>query len=220
MRLQSPYPWTYLDRSFPRAFLKSLRKSIPRKIDAHWGSIDRDIQKAAEEIFSSNQTAIVDSAAQGHVLMTSYILASYRTLLSHSLTETEAMEVISSAFSSYGEFWMKWGMKLALFFSKDPMRMIKRFAESRGKATYGASFQIENEGDGNSTYTSSVKRCGYYDFFKRNGCPELTGIMCRWDLNWANQISKDKHGIIFERPTTIATGDEACRFSFKRSQAD
>jgi hypothetical protein len=81
---------------------------------------------------------------------------------------------------------------------------------------YGNKFVIEQEGDGKPFFSSNVKQCAYHEFFKANHAPELTKVFCSWDRLWANEIKPLRHGIKFERPTTLAEGDVECRFEFER----
>lgn len=220
MNWMAPHRWAYLDRRFPTAFLRSLKTNLPEDVWYDWPSLRAEISSAAEKIFFDNRSSILDPAAQGHILMTSYILAAYRVLMAYSLSRDEILNVLTRSFSSYGAFWMKWGMRLGLKFSRNPMAMISTFAERRGISAYGKSFEIQSEGDQRQFYSSNVTKCGYHEFFKKNGVPELTPVMCSWDLIWAAQIEPRKHGITFDRPSTIAAGGDMCRFRFRRSQSD
>lgn len=62
-----------------------------------------------------------------------------------------------------------------------------------------------------------VTRCLYGDFFRRHDAPELTELYCAWDLNWASEVSPAKHGMRFERPSTLAAGKNSCDFVFVRT---
>jgi hypothetical protein len=51
---------------------------------------------------------------------------------------------------------------------------------------------------------------------KANGAPELTLAFCTFDNLWGDLLKGDDYRVRFERPTTIAAGDDSCRFEFWR----
>ena len=56
----------------------------------------------------------------------------------------------------------------------------------------------------------------FAEFFHRNGAPEVTATLCALDDIWAEELRKPGYGVHFERPTTLAKGDDACRFQFTK----
>jgi hypothetical protein len=69
-----------------------------------------------------------------------------------------------------------------------------------------------DEGD---LFTSTVTRCSNVEVFTALGCPELGKLGCDHDLAGYPSIA-DRHDFEFRRPTTIAKGDDVCRFRFYR----
>ncbi len=66
----------------------------------------------------------------------------------------------------------------------------------------------------------NIERCLFNEFFRRNGAPEITSVLCAVDHVWVDELSKPEYGVRFERPTTLARGDDACRFQFTKTQRD
>ena len=64
--------------------------------------------------------------------------------------------------------------------------------------------------------TTRINKCLFNDFFRQHGAPELTSIFCALDSMWIDELHQPKYGVRFERPTTLAGGDDACRFQFSR----
>jgi hypothetical protein len=44
-------------------------------------------------------------------------------------------------------------------------------------------------------------------------------IFCALDSVWIDELHQPRYGTRFARPTTLAKGDDACRFQFSRSPA-
>lgn len=89
-----------------------------------------------------------------------------------------------------------------------------------GEQLFGSGFnyvQAVRETDRSFTH---IKKCFFNDFFRQHGAPELTSIFCALDLVWIDELHQPKYQVRFERPTTLAKGDDACRFQFSRRQLD
>ena len=61
-----------------------------------------------------------------------------------------------------------------------------------------------------------IERCFFNDFFRENRAPEVTSLYCALDKVWADVLEEQRYGVRFERPTTLANGDDACRFRFHK----
>ena len=85
---------------------------------------------------------------------------------------------------------------------------------------YGEGFTFVEEVPSLDRYTMRVTRCFYHEFFTAQGQPQLTRLFCAWDLTWINEVSEQKHGVRFERSTTIAADGPDCPFTSHRVNAD
>ena len=74
---------------------------------------------------------------------------------------------------------------------------------------------VQDVQDAERSFTN-IHRCFYNDFFRANGAPEVTPIFCAMDYLWAEELEKPQYGVRFERPTTLARGDDMCRFQFTK----
>lgn len=148
--------------------------------------------------------------------MACYILASDRVLQRYGDSRDEILTMIEKSFSQFDRQAQKESIRESLENADDPMETMVENSERKMQESYGDIFEIEPEGDGEQFYSSTVRQCGYHEFFESYGVPELTQVMCAWDRNWADEIDPEEHGIEFKRPTTIAAGDDACRFEFHR----
>ena len=91
--------------------------------------------------------------------------------------------------------------------------------KSRGEASFGRSFRYVDDVRDDRRVFVNIERCLFNEFFRRNGAPEVTPILCSLDNVWADELSKPRYGVRFERPTTLAKGDDACRFQFTKTEA-
>jgi hypothetical protein len=69
------------------------------------------------------------------------------------------------------------------------------------------------------TALGALNKCLFNDFFRAHGAPELTSIVCTLDSIWIEELHRPPYKVRFERPTTLARGDDACRFQFSRTTA-
>ncbi len=203
-KLETKYALDWQDKSFIKSFAKNI-KSFSAK----------ERQSAEErfiEIFNSQKNYISDKQSQSHLLMCSFALAVFENLNLKKNQEGSIQE-LTTALKQFGGKYIQWSMKIMLWIKQDKKKFIENAAIEKSRATYGESFEIM-ELRAENTFSSIVKKCGYYEFFKRNGIPELTKIFCEWDSLWADEINKQNCGVRFERPTTLANNDEDCRFEF------
>jgi hypothetical protein len=67
--------------------------------------------------------------------------------------------------------------------------------------------------------TSSVILAAYQHLSPVVGAPRLltmTPLFCALDKVWAEALEQPQYGVRFERPTTLARGDDVCRFQFHK----
>jgi hypothetical protein len=90
----------------------------------------------------------------------------------------------------------------------------------RGEQLFGPDFvYVQAVQESNQSFTH-INKCLFNDFFRAHGAPELTTIFCILDSVWIDELHKPSYKIRFERPTTLARGDDACRFQFSKTTAD
>ena len=162
---------------------------------------------------------MVDGKTHPHLRLTACVLASYQALASGPLDQKQAMELVEDAFVSIGRTTLKLYTQAILMFSKDPFLAITNAGKKRVIEQYGGAWEFRLEETENS-FTMTSTKCFYHDFFTAAGAQHLTRIFCSWDENWIKPIDPTKHGILFERPTTIGLGGNECPFIFKRVVAN
>jgi hypothetical protein len=168
-------------------------------------------------IYEANAGMLEDEMSQAHLRMTSLVPASYRALLSRMAPPERILDILKIAFKEPFSAEMKPGFRQWLDTTPDPLKGMADGAKARATWQYGKTFEFEHEGEGDGDYfASNVKRCFYHSFFVANGAPELTPVFCEWDSIWTEEIVPARHGIRFDRPTTLGYGGDMCRFQFRK----
>ena len=85
----------------------------------------------------------------------------------------------------------------------------------QGQRMYGKSMEFADENTDDSA-DMLVTRRAFHQFFVDQGEPSLTVLICAWDRNWMDVIDQSNRPVRTERPTTISTGGDCCRFRFIR----
>jgi hypothetical protein len=158
---------------------------------------------------------IVDEAAVHHLRLTTLVLASYRTLTGH-LPAAGVRELLDAAFNEPLRDAVREGTAQALDASADPFQAMVELTRSRELQFFGRGFTFDRPRDDDTAYFSDVRRCLYHDYLSDHGAPELTTIFCEFDASWIGAIDPARHGLSFERATTLGRGGALCPFHFRR----
>jgi len=179
------------------------------------------LEKLYAEAIDQNQSAVGDDRrGRSHLAQAAFVLASYRSVLpwlgnnSHAAIEM-IRQPLGDGASKLQELLIQW----RLLFSRDVLETGAAALRSM-EIDWGSSWEVdhvtERSAEGQlQAATSTVKRCFYADFFKRNGTPELTYLFCAWDRAYFDSIPA-KYNVRFDRPKTIADGDDVCLFKLRR----
>jgi len=205
----------WVEQSFRKQYLRALRDRLNKILPSQKNEACHEIERLAGELSERNKAMIIDKASRTDLGMTTIVLASDCVLQPHINERETVINLLQDAFASVGQRWIKLYIRLMLRFSRDPFRTMIGVSQKRAKK-YNETFTFEYDGDGKTWFTSTVKKCFYYDFFVANDAPELTRVFCAGDKNWFDEIDPTRHGFKFERPTTIGYGGSECPFQFKR----
>ena len=80
----------------------------------------------------------------------------------------------------------------------------------------GEAFGFEWPRDDATAYHVEIRSCAFVRFCAAEGMPEVGPLLCEFDASWIEAIDTPRHRLRFVRPTTIAWGDDRCRFYFDR----
>lgn len=158
---------------------------------------------------------VPDEAARINTKYVAAVLAGYRAL-DGSRPDADLIGTLTSAFVEPMAPWVRQGTRALLDAADDPFAAMVALARAREIDDFGAAFDFEHPEDDARTFRADVRRCGYHDFFVAHGAPELTPVLCAFDLSWIEAIDPARHGFTFTRSTTIGTGGRTCPFRFAR----
>ncbi len=205
---------------------KFLRK-LASELDAHYANETRGRQKKQEmlgrirdtalQLFDEGKGTLPDK--QAHMIRgaCSLVLAAYRIVKDQSHDQQQAFTLVMAAFQQTYQGMGKFIMRPLLWVSRDPVKTLSSSERLRSwsQSMYGSSMGFDQAVDADG-YTLIVNRCAFHQFFIDHDEPLLTPLVCAWDRNWMDVVDSANRPVRVERPTTISTGADACRFRFVR----
>jgi len=203
------------DLRFQKEYLRRLQNRLCELGLVEAGELIRKINREIDRSMVEYSYLLVDEKTQPHLRLTACVLASYQALSSGLLDRTQALDLVEEVFVSIGRKTLKLYTQAILMFSQDPFSAITGAGTKRAMQQYGEAWEFRFEGT-QSSFTMTSTRCFYHDFFTAAGAQQLTRVFCSWDENWIRPIDPTKHGVSFERPTTMGYGGKECPFIFKR----
>jgi len=182
------------------------------------------IEARVGPIVAQNEDRATDEVSKRNLLFTSLVLAGYRELRDLLGEGPPAVDLLRDSMTEL--FRPRLREYIRQRFDVDPdrpgeafQRVAANFLE-RGKSGFGAGFSYEQEVQTERQSFVNVTDCLFLDFFRANGAPELTPVLCAMDAVWADEFNRGPYNISFERPTLMSRGDDKCRFQFTRSDED
>jgi len=198
----------------------------PQVTDLHgrcWEEIETAVRGRMTTLTEQNEARMIDAPSRQWVLLASTILATYRELQPLVGDGQALLSMLSKAMAA--PFKERLTAYIAGRFGisqEAPEEAFSRVAENfkaRGEERFGRGYTyVQEVQDGTHSFIN-VHKCLFNDFFRANGAAEVTPIFCAMDNLWAEELEKPQYGVRFERPTTLAGGDDMCRFQFTKTTA-
>ena len=207
--------------AFRGAVLRSLRERVAKEAGRPWEAVERQIDREVDWLMRQNEGFAVDLASSRWLGRAAVVLAAYRALCSIDRLASRAIEELRGAVVEQfghqvdGYLTERFGIE-----HDKPQEAFARISENfqkRGEARFGSAFRYEWEVRDEARNFVNIRRCGYHDFFRTNGAPEVTSVFCTLDIAWADEMRRRNYPVRFERPTTLAQGSDACRFQFTKA---
>lgn len=203
------------DRRFEKAFMKALRRSLPQRITDS-AALAQKIGTDAKDQWHADPKSYQDEATRGHHWAACLVLAADRILRASLPDHRERRMAIESALLEPGARQIRFFTRLMLLFSQDRFKTLADYAERRVPPRYGGAFSFMTLESTNDAFVQGVSKCFYNDYFRAHGAPDLIQVFCAFDKLWIDEIKASRDKVRFDRPTTLANGDDFCRFAFKR----
>lgn len=205
------------------SFFAQLEKRVEGLLPEGSGLFDTTIEAETSALIESNHHLAVDPAADNLIAYTSFILASYRVLITTGIASDQSREILGRIMIRIAQERLKDHMGnrfgLSPVQKKGAFETVAANFKPFGEKMYGAAFRYEQEVRDNARIFVNIRTCLFHDFLLANGAPELNRLFCNLDNLWAEALEKD-YGVFFTRPTTLADGGDMCRFRFFRHAPD
>jgi hypothetical protein len=203
-------------RFWRRSFLGHLRCHLHTARLNDVDALVREVGREATSIYETSPKP--DRGRKGHMIvgMCSLVLATYRVVHAKTNDATLAFQTVQQSMENTFRTPVRLMLWCYMKLWRDPVAKLSRmnFAK-RGQKAYGKSMEFDQEHTADGL-DMLVRRCSFHQFFVDHGVPGLTLAVCNWDRNWMDLFNDSNRPIRTERPTTISTGGDCCRFRFIR----
>ena len=217
MRLQFGNPViNVLGYFFIRNCRRELRRKAPGAELSDADLLVARIRDHTQQVFDRSAMALPDPQARVIYAYCSLLLAAFREFRAETGDAAGAYAFAGKVFQQTLERPMRWLIKLWLWLVRDPVGFLSRWSLLRlFQRNQGTSMEFAEEKT-NDTVVLVVNRCAYHKFFVDHGEPTLTPVLCMFDRVWMEIIDRSSRPVRMERPSTISTGGDSCRFRFIR----
>jgi hypothetical protein len=179
-------------------------------------ALESDIKRQAQALFADRVDSLPDKKGRTVLAMCSLVLASYRSLKERLDDPTLAFDTVRLTFEQTYAKPMQWSYRLWLRMFRDPVAKLQGMSMAKyGRRMYGKSMEFVDEKTDDGA-DMLVTKCAFHQFFVDHGEPSLTLLICAWDRNWMDVLDQSARPVRTERPSTISTGGDCCRFRFIR----
>ncbi len=182
-------------------------------------AIQRSIHKDALNLAKHAESLAVDAQGKEHLEFAASILASVHKLQG-LLGGCEAArqfvgDALVSSFKLRAAEYVVRRLGVNLDSPQTALPTIAANFIPRGDVLFGKGFRYACERSSPSEFCARIDSCLFDAFFRTMNAPEMTQLLCRLDIVWADALELNCPSIRFDRPTTLAQGDDTCRFLFR-----
>jgi len=207
---------SFMANAWGRSFLRHCAGELKQNLPDPRGTVRR-IQKDAESRFWECEDTLPDKQTKSLIASCCLVLAAYRDLQSQC-AEDQAFEIVRRAVYRTYQTPMRFMARVWLWLTRDPVKRLgQQWWKKQSQRMYGAGMQFDQEETADSV-DLLVRRCAFHQFFVERGEPALTRVFCEWDRNWMDIVNEPGRQLRTERPTTISTGGDCCRFRIVRAE--
>lgn len=203
-----------------RSFLRCLDREVAAAGLAIHGEFGTRVRQHAAEI--ARRHPAPDAPSRFIVDGCALVLATFQEMVAGGASRQDAFEVVRRAvLDSYrGPMTLVGrGYRLVFWFSSDPVRTLGRLTPRAlrwGQRVFGRAMEFDSSVH-HGRVEWHITRCPFHEFFLAEGEPVLTRVFSQLDLLWMEEASRSRRPIGAERPETLSTGGERCRFCFVRT---
>src|SRR5262245_4358627 len=201
---------------FLRNCRRELRMQAPGDEPPDADLLAARIRDHTQRVFDASVMAHRDPQARVIYAYCSLMLAAFREFRAETGDAAGAYAFAQTVFQRTLERPVRWLLKIWLRLARDPVGFLSRWSLVRlSQRTYGTSMEFAEEKTDDEVVLV-VRRCAFHQFFIDQGEPALTPVLCMFDRVWMEVIDRAPRPVRTERPSTISTGGDSCRFRFIR----
>jgi len=182
-----------IDDAFARQLLHGVSERLTSTELERWQVAQESVLPDASRIAEENTQLAVDPPAAGWIGLSSVLLATYRSLRSFLADEERVLAILRSALTRPFQEGITSYIETRFGISQDrPEEAFRRVSQnfrSRGEESFGRSFRYVDDVQDDRQAFVNIDRCLFNDFFRRNGAPEVTPILCALDNVWADELN-------------------------------
>jgi hypothetical protein len=201
-------------------FIRNCRRELRRKAPgAELPEADllvARIRDHTRQVFDRSVMALPDPQTRVIYAYCSLLLAAFREFRAETGDAVGAYAFARTVFQQTLERPFRWLIRIWLWLVRDPVGFLSRWSLARlFQRSQGTGMEFAEEKTDN-TVVLVARRCAYHKFFVDHGEPTLTPVLCMFDRVWMEVIDRSSRPVRMERPSTISTGGDSCRFRFIR----
>ncbi len=191
-----------IDDAFASQFLRGASERLTPAESARWQAAHVSVRSEASRIAEENAHFAEDPAAARWIAISSMLLATYRSLRSSLGDEKRTLKLLREALMSPLREQITSYIEARFGISQDApeeaFRRVSQNFKSRGEVSFGRSFRyVDDARDDRRTFVN-IEKCLFNEFFRENGAPEVTPILCALDDVWADELSEPRYGVRFK----------------------
>ncbi|MGY5874745.1 MAG: L-2-amino-thiazoline-4-carboxylic acid hydrolase [Candidatus Thorarchaeota archaeon] len=161
--------------------------------------------------YNNHEDSLPDNLAMRHGVNSLFVLALDEVLMEVRSSYSQLRDTVIKIYRTMLEqYFNEEAKKLKL--SDNPWSAFVEWMQKGNKSNYENDyFQLVEVETSDTQFGFDIRRCIYFEVFKRAGKPELGPILCEFDGILASSLDD---WIQFKRHETIASGDRRCTFRY------
>jgi hypothetical protein len=201
------------------SLLVAVRSALESSATLPWEEIAADVSVRAEELVQANRHMAQDAPGEQWLRTSSVILAAYQHLspvVGGPRLLTIFLDALAKSFREQITGYLESRFGISEDAPREAFHRISENFQKRGEQRFGSAFRYTSDVQDATRNFVNIERCFFNAFFRANGATEVTPLFCALDKVWAEALEQPRYGVRFERPTTLARGDDVCRFQFHK----
>ena len=204
------------------SLVAAVRGVLSPDLSIDWEQVSTDTASRAEDLVRTHRDMAQDGPGEQWLRTCSIVLAAYQVLkrfVEGPKLLSIFLEAMATPFRQEIALYLEKRFGISEDLPRQAFLRISKNFQKRGEQGFGSAFRYTTDVRDAQRNFVNIERCFFNDFFRVNQAAEVTSLFCALDKVWAETLEQPRYGVRFERPTTLAKGDDACRFQFHKTGA-